>query len=172
MIVTVQLISVPYVIRYFIHSQAVSVRMFPRTCPSPSLLNLLHFLLGKVHQNTTHRTLARLRLADGHIRIVRNFRSIGWIIAIRKANFERRWRVSHVKRSSRHVGNRVGIRMSVHKQLILPKAQKAGSSTSGDTSIGIESCSEKCGFFDENFAINGPGRERFEGVTVKSSDLE
>jgi hypothetical protein len=152
--------------------RAVHVRKFPRTRPRPSLLNLLHLLFGKVHQNTSHRTLTRLGLADGHIGVVCNFGSIGWIITIRKTHFERKWRVSHVKRSSWHVGDRVGIRMSIHKQLILPIAQKAGGSTSGDAAIRIESCSETGGFFNKYFAINDPGRESLEGVTVKSSDLE
>jgi hypothetical protein len=146
-------------------------RTYSRTDSSQSVHNLFHFLLGEIHQNTSHSTLTRLGLADGHIRIERDLRSISGIIAIRKTYFKGKGRVSHVQRSSRHIGDGVGIRVGVHKQLILPFAQEASSSSSGGAAIGVESCSKQDGFFNEYFAVNGPGRESLEGMTVKSSDL-
>ena len=115
--------------------------------------------------------LSGLLLADAHVRVEQDLRSIGGVVAVGEAHLQRRGRVPHEQTAAGHPGDAVRVGVGVAEQLGLALLEEAAG-LGGRAAPGlVEARPELGGLVEENLPVDGPRGQRLEGVAVQPAGL-
>ena len=115
--------------------------------------------------------LSGLLLADAHVRVELDLGSVGGVVAVGEAHLQRRGWVPHEQTAAGHPGDAVRVGVGVGEQLGLALLEEAAG-LGGRAAPGlVEAGPELGGLVEENLPVDGPRRQRLEGVAVQPAGL-